>query len=267
MKLPLLGLLLAAACCFQPLIANAQSGSAGENHSFRGVSGVVMDPAWIARVDAIATEANNSDRAGVTAAKAGQNEEAEADYRHALSVFPYDGLAYQRLAELYASEGKTAEAIATYRQLMYPPKSSVASDIRTRENYVILLAQTGQWQEAVYVYDENAGWFPTGDLPCAAVQFNVNDPQPQAMEAAAHVALGADASCQEDFINKIDLARMQSEFDKAVQLEPTWDVAQFYDAFGIRRSGRWREARAAFAKIAATGNGPVEISAAKQAQM
>ena len=94
---------------------------------------------------------------GDEALKAGDTDGAIAAYLEARESQTQSGMALIRLAEAYTVAGRTEEAIAAYRQLIYPPPGqdwSHANQLSPtmQMNFALLLIQTGQQQEALAAY-------------------------------------------------------------------------------------------------------------------
>jgi len=94
---------------------------------------------------------------GDEALKANDTDGAIAAFLEARESQTQSGLALIRLAEAYTAAGRTEEAIAAYRQLIYPPPGqdwSHANQISPtmQMNFSLLLLQTGQEAEALAAY-------------------------------------------------------------------------------------------------------------------
>ena len=94
---------------------------------------------------------------GEEALKAGDTAGAIAAFLEAKQSETESLLALIRLAEVYTKVGQTNEAIAAYRQLIYPPQGqdwSHANQLRPslQMNFSLLLLQTGQEAEALAAY-------------------------------------------------------------------------------------------------------------------
>ena len=192
-------------------------------------------------------------RVGKEALQENRFPAAESAFRGAITIHTGWGPSYYGLAQALTAQGKTPEAIQIYRELIYPRSnwvSSTGTETRTLMNYAALLAQTGQWAEAVSIYEKALPDLPGGDLPKIDVHFDPRVPQPTELLAAAHIALGLAAN----FGNDSDDNRAVDEYRKALSLAPDWDLANFYYGFGLRHVGRRAEAQAPFAKAAQMGN-------------
>lgn len=223
------------------------------------------------------------DRAGTALMDTKQYAAAEHNFRRVVAIDPKRGLAYSRLANAQRAQGKTADALQTYRTLFYEvpminngpsdPKSKAAfrkmlqddparfgygpGTIGAQMNYVILLAQTGQWPEAVHFYEKALLRLGHGSMPKVDVHFNPEVPLPDHLQAAAHLVLGIDAD------NQAEYAKAIADYEEALRLQPSSGLIYFYYGNGLQRAGRRTEAKAAFAQAAQLEQGDVKAAAEK----
>ena len=208
-------------------------------------------------------------QAGKTALKAKNFAIAEEDFREILS--DNGGYAYFGLAEALTGEGKTEEALHAYQQLFDPHIGITMGGSyfpKMRLEYAFLLNQTGQWDKAIDYYEKALPDLPSGTLPKVDVQFVTDTPQPRELEAAIHVALGL----LNNFGGEADSnVKAMQEYQKALQLEPNWPIANFYYGFGWQqispadqaKFGSAAQAKAALQKAVKIGKGPVKKAAQK----
>lgn len=177
-------------------------------------------------------------------------KEAERDYQQALGVWPDNQAALYGLAKCSQAAGDKAKAIEYFRKEAY---SDNPAGKGFRENhadklmeFALLLAQTGQPDEAVYVYHHAAaGLNYMDDKPHLKVMLpTFGDAEwqipysPQALEAMAHVGLAVYS--QDD---KEKLAHLGA----AIKLQPDMPQAYYYKGYALwGESGRNREALAAY---------------------
>ena len=254
-------------------------------------------PAALARIQ----QAEADDRHGETAMQAGDFATAAADFKQAISddLNP-SGYLYYDLAMALTAQGHITEAIQTYRTLFYelPVKNCIGCDNPaiveayqkefsrklhadpTRYSrfgsdapdawmrYALLLDQTGQWKEAVYFYESALPDVPGGELPRIDAHFDPAVPQPVALAAAVHVALGI----KHAFRGELDGDdKAMQEYQKALQLAPNWGIANYYYGYGWRSLSpkskakllNEQQARAAFAKAVKYGKGDLKKAAEK----
>ena len=209
-------------------------------------------------------------QAGDAAMRAKDFTTAEADFRACISINPL-GAVKRKLAEVLTAEGRIPEALQEYQAVIYPGggHGDDYSDPRCLLNYAILLNRTGQWDKAVFMYEKALPTLPGGTMPQYAVQFDPDDPQSVALEAAAYVGLGLDSDfrCDDDVATGMHFDRAVAEFGKALALEPSWGMANYYYGYGLRKMGRKTEAQAAFKKAASLDQGNGDVKAAAEAAL
>jgi tetratricopeptide (TPR) repeat protein len=204
---------------------------------------------------------------------AGDYQTAEQTFRRALAVAEPGNLGWnpsaeRGLAEALAAQGKTGAALRIYRPLVYRYDmsrcSSVAQEMRTMMRFAVLLSQTGQWAEAVSVYEKAIPKANFGDAPKLDAHFNSQVPMPIQLEALAHVAVGLELSGND---NKAAFI----EFDKGRNLAPDAALISYYYGQGWQRLdpkdraalGSLQQARAALQKAVKFGKGDVKKAAQK----
>lgn len=215
---------------------------------------------------------------------AGNFAAAAITFRQAIAVGLNDPNAYIGLAESLNAQGKSVEALAAYRELIYelPVRQSTSSrdpekaaahraqvlqnptqrefgsaSVRVWMNYAILLCQSGQWAEAAAFYQRAAARVPTGDGPSLALQAGPSAPSLAELEAMAYVALGV------DYAYRLELEKAVAEYDQAWRLQPDSPMVNYYYGLTLKSLGRINEAKAAFRKAASLGSGDVKKAAEK----
>lgn len=202
---------------------------------------------------------------------AGNYPAAEQAFRTALAVAEPGNLGWnpsaeRGLAEALAAQGKIEESLQMYREVtrQYPDRmSSVAQDNRTLMRFAILLSQTGQWGEAVAVYEKALSKAVYGGTPKLDVHFDPQVPMPNQLQAMAHVAVGM------EYMGHNGNKEAFTEFDQALQLQPEVALTNYYYGFGWRRLERTspmkaanaQRAKAALQKAAALDQGEVKKAA------
>ncbi len=181
--------------------------------------------------------------------KKGKIEAALSSFRNAMEYLPNDPLALERIAETYTSADRLVEANQTYYKLFNEAKwQSVSGSPNVYLGYALVLAETGQAQEAVTFYHEGARRLNYIDgkqnLKVMLPAFGDAEWQipysPQALQAMAHVGLAIYS--QEE---KEKLAHL----DAAIKLQPNMPQAYYYKGQVLwSESGRNREALAAYQK-------------------
>lgn len=193
---------------------------------------------------------------------------AEKAFRAALALEGWNAEADPGLAEALAAQGKINEALRVYRTLIYQyPRnlSSVAHDRRTQMHYAILLSQTGQWQEAVSVYEKNLPSAVYGDAPKLDVHFDPRAPMPFQLQAMAHVASGM------EYTGHGQMKEAFGEYEQATHLAPDSAFANYYYGYGWQNLApkdrakllNQEQAKAAFSKAVQLGKGEIKEAAQK----
>ena len=235
--------------------------------------------------------ADEATREGEAAFRAGDLLTAETDFKHAIGLdetWPY---AYIGLAKAFTVQGDIDGAIQSYRTVFYdlslrnyataspeerekrrqevyknPTSDQWASD---GLRYALLLNQTGQWSEAVTVYNSALSSVPGGgDLPKLDLSFDLAHPNPVLFKAASHIALGllTNFGAGDDRNRKA-----MQEYEQALQLEPDWSLSNYYYGYGWQqldpkdraKMGSEQQARATLRKAVKIGKGPVKKAAQK----
>lgn len=173
-------------------------------------------------------------------------------YQHSLAVWENNAEADYGMANCYRALGDRAKELGAYRAAIY---SSNPADKGFRENdadklmeFALLLAQTEQTDEAVYVYHHAAAGLNYMDgkqhLKVLLPAFGDADGQvpysPQRLQALAHVGI---AVYSQDEKEKL------AHLDEAIRLQPDMPQAYYYKGqFLWSKPGRSREALAAYQK-------------------
>ena len=230
--------------------------------------------------------ANNLTKQGEAEFRSGNLNAAEALFRSAIYQAEYCGTAYAGLARVFVAKGQIFEAIECYRTLFYdismrgingPNKEDSRQKIYRNPvgasqyvadglRYALLLNRTGQWSEAVIVYNSALQGVPGGELPKLDLVFDASDPQPIAFEAAVRVALGLTLNFSADDDKNQEAMK---EYTKALSLEPDAALTNYYYGFGYQmlspteriRLGSAQHAEAALRKAVKIGKGPVKAAA------
>ncbi len=208
-----------------------------------------FDPAIVAAMQAKSAEAEAENAKGNNEMDAEDYHQAELYFRRAIAIVPNDHIYLENLAYALIGQGQKRAALQLLHNLFYQKgKSLVTSGNRLKPHmiYALLCDEAGNWREAVTAYNlvyplANDG----GSMPKLALVFEVSKPEPMLLAAAIHVCLGL-----KDFfsLSQGNLKSLQAlaQYRKALQLEPNWDVANFYYAQILRKLHRTKEAEAAF---------------------
>jgi tetratricopeptide (TPR) repeat protein len=197
---------------------------------------------------------------------------AEKDFKEALVLESDNATADPGLAEALAKQNKITEALQVYRNLIYQyPRnmSSVAQNVGTLMHYAILLSQTGQWKEAVSIYEKALPSAVYHGMPKLDVHFDPQIPMPVQLQAIAHVACGIELS------GHGDNPQAFKEYEKGSYLAPDSALVNYYFGDGWQqlspaeqaKFGRAAQAKAALQKAVRLGKGPVKKAAQKALRM
>ncbi len=226
-----------------------------------------MSPAAIARE----IQAGQDYKDGSNALRAKDYASAVASFQAALSNRP-DGPPYLGLAEALVGQGKTAEALQAYWSVFHPDAHNSWGGSyypRAQLEYALLLNQTGQWAEAVAMYEKALPNVSDRGMATINAHFDPAVPQPVALEAAARIGLGLEADWAGGEPGDFGADRAFQEYAKALQLQPNWAVANYYYGYGWQKLspaetakfGNAALVKAALQKAAALGTGDVKKNA------
>jgi tetratricopeptide (TPR) repeat protein len=244
------------------VVGTAKSGAAQTQHSpdHGGVSGSFQPsstPAWKAKYHKVAVFA----RAATAAMQSGDYAEAEANARAAVATGYDAGFAQETLAAALDAQGKSQEALQAYKEIA----NEGGNDPRNLLPYAQLLLKAGDWSGAVSAYNKALPLLDNGDMVRRSSDFAPNVPNPTALAAAIHTALGLQSDWR-GYHGTYQEMTQQSlvHFQQAAALEPNSPVTNYYVGYGLMRLGRRAEAQAAFKKAAALGQGYVREAAQKE---
>ncbi len=239
--------------------------------------------------------ADEATRQGETALREGNLPIAETNFRQAIAISETWTNAYEGLAKVLIAQGRAAEAIQIYRKIFYDlslrgmqsddPNETQAYKVEVYQNpvahggsggascedglrYALLLNKTGQWGEAITVYNSALPDVPSGDIPKIAIQFDPATPQTVIFESATRIALGLVDNFGVEPDHNLNA---MTEYQKALQLVPDSDLANYYYGFGWQRLdpkdrakfGNAQQAKAALLKAVKMGNADVKKAAEK----
>jgi tetratricopeptide (TPR) repeat protein len=203
--------------------------------------------------------AGRADTAGDAAWAKGDFAEAEADYRKAVDLWPEDTAALYGLGQCAARVGDPAAAVVFYRQAVYrhdvPPPQIGYSDNRPYRllEYAQLLAQTGEKDEALRIYQHAVGLLNYEDgvpnLKVPLPEFGAGT-HPTAAQFRAMILVGI-AIDREGWDNK----RVEANLDEAVALMPDSPIPYYYRAkYDEAHAGKRNLARPDFERAEQLGD-------------
>ena len=181
-------------------------------------------------------------KAGNTAADAGNIRQAKMDYQQALAAcFTYEN-ATLGLARCAVAEGDFITAVTYYRSAVYGHFEDDNIDLLTE--YILVLNQAGQGQEAVSLYDHVADLCKKGyavnkmDIPFPVFRLDGMDYAPAYLQAMTHLIRAVNSSNDDD-------KRIMSETQKAITLAPDASIVYFYKGILLSQTDK-SGAKAAF---------------------
>ena len=199
---------------------------------------------------------------------AGNPLAAEESFRAALALRSWNAAADPGLAEALTLQGKTAEALQVYRALIYQyPRnlSSAAQEMRTVMGFAMLLSRTGQWREAVAVYEKALPETRFGDAPKLDVHFDPNMPMSTQLQVMGHVAIGL------QYFGSGRDKEAFTEFERSLRLDPDSVFANYYYGYSWgammpsdkAKFGSFQQAKTALEKAVKLAKGPLKDKAQK----
>lgn len=229
-------------------------------HTITGYSGPIPSSA-APKMRANFLQRASLDSAAEAAQKAGDYAEAEIDARQALSLMKGDSQAQEILPAALDAQGKTDEALQAYKVLYDGGDVTPYNQLP----YARLLLKTGNWAQAVQVYNKQLPYLSNGDLMQMHSDFSPDVPRQSDLATAIHVGMGLELGWRGyhgTYQERIKQA--QGQFQQAVALEPNSSLAHYYVGYGLTRMGRRAEAQVAFKKAAALDNGDIQKAALKE---
>ena len=198
---------------------------------------------------------------------AGQYAQAEKEARQALALDKNFPVTEEILAAALDAQGKTQEALQAYQTVVEQYDKQMVNLLP----YSLLLLKSGQWKQAVTVYNQAISQLSEKDLLRANSHFSPDVPEPAALTVALHIARGVIFNAQSDWAGEGQHKEMMAEFGKALQLAPDSDLANYYYGFGWHslepkeraKMGSIQQAKASLRKAILLGKADVKEAAQK----
>ena len=207
----------------------------------RSMSAASMQPATPAQLAAM----DQAGRLGYAAANdlhLGNYAQAEAEARETISTGPLTaGFANEVLAAALEAQGKDQEALQAYHVMVVDQKASYP---RVLLPYAQLLLKSGQWAQAVTVYNQVLPHLPDvgphsetpvvhdGDQITANSHFSPDVPEPAALAVALHIARGLVYNSASTWSGESQNTEAMAEYGKALQTAPDNALANYYYGVG-----------------------------------
>lgn len=221
-----------------------------------GANPTPRTPEMQAQIDRI----ESLNHAAAVALHAGDYATAEADARASMAVGQDSGVAEELLAQSLEFQGREQEAYLAYKR-MVDARDDAPRDLLP---YALLSLKAGNWTQALAAYQKalrGLGLQESPVMPHMDLAFSPDDPQPTMLAAAIHVARGLtyNGGCDWAYNSQDDKAL--AEYQKALALDPNWDLANYYYGYGLQHLGRTAQASAAFQKTLKIAHGGVKLAA------
>lgn len=206
-------------------------------------------------------------RTAAASQHAGNYVQAEVEARQAMSTEILPGVAEEVLAAALDAQGKEQEALEAYRLII----NQVDRQPRNLIPYARLLLRSGQWEQAVTVYNASLPRLAEGEIMRANSHFSPDVPEPAALAVALHIAQGLTYKAGDDWAGESQHKEMMAEFGKALQLAPDSDLANYHYGYGWRnlspkeraKMGSIQQAKASLQKAILLGRADVKEAARK----
>jgi tetratricopeptide (TPR) repeat protein len=192
----------------------------------------------------------------------GNYVEAESEAREALAI-NNDGRAEEVLAAALEGQGRDKEALEAYRVMVVDEKAAYP---RVLLPYAQLLLKSGQWAQAVAVYNQALPSLGHEELEQITSHFTPDEPQPEALATAIHLERGQLYNAASDWAGEPQNTEAMTEYQKALQLAPNNALTNYYYGVGWHKLslaervkfGHSDQAKAALQKAAQLGDPSVK---------
>ena len=199
---------------------------------------------------------------------AGKYVQAEVEARQSLSLNPGDGVPAEVLAASLEGQSKDKEALEAYRVMVVDEKAMYP---RVLLPYAQLLLKSGQWAQALAVYNQALPSLGHEELERMTSHFSPDEPQPAALATAIHLERGQLYSAATDWAGEAQDTEAMAEYQKALQLAPNNALTNYYYGVGWHKLspaervkfGTAQQAKAALQKAVKIGNANVKAAARK----
>ena len=229
----------------------------------------VMQHVRIPISSAVEDSIRQSNQAAIAAAAnlhVGRYAQAEAEARESISLEFLLDPGREVLAAALAAQGKDQEALQEYHIIVVDRADHHA---RNLVPYAQSLLKSGDWKEALSIYNEALSRFPNAELASESAHFSPDVPEPAALAVALHIQRGRLYNAAPNAAGQTQNTEAMGEYGKALQLAPDNALTNFYYGSGWQRLtptekakfGNAAQAKAALGKAARLGEGDVRKNA------
>ena len=217
---------------------------------------------------ALMQQTREMDSDAARALHAGRYAEAEAEARESIALRPHSaGVNEEVLAAALDAQGKDKEALRQYQTVV----EHYDKQPRNLLPYAQLLLKSGQWAQAVAVYNEALPSLGHEELEQITSHFSPDVPQPEALATAIHLERGQLYNAASDWAGEPQNTEAMAEYAKALQLAPDNALANYYYGVGWHKLspaerikfGHAAQAKAALTKAAQSDDSSVKKMAAE----
>lgn len=229
---------------------------------------------------ALHAEAAQLQNAAAKDLHAGKYALAESEARQSLALFEGSGVSEEVLASALEAQGKDQEALQQYHVMVVDGKDRFP---RNLVPYAQLLLKSGQWAQAVAVYNQVLPGLPDvsvhtedlsirdSELIAANSHFSADVPEPAALGTALHIARGMVYSSTPSWSGDIQNTEAMKEYEKALELAPDNALTNYFYGVGWQKLsptermkfGTVQQAKAHLRKAEKVGNANVKAAAKK----
>jgi tetratricopeptide (TPR) repeat protein len=191
---------------------------------------------------------------------AGNYVRAEDEARQSEALDVLAGVSQEVLAAALDAQGKDQEAIQEYRAM------AIGGQPRNLLPYAELLLKSGQWAQAVAVYNQALPRLGHEELEQITSHFLPDVPEPTGLAIAIHLERGRLFSGTTSWGGETQNTEAMTEYAKALQLAPDNALANYYYGVGWHKLspaervkfGHADQAKAALQKAAQAGDASVK---------
>lgn len=219
------------------------------------------------QAQARADESYRLARTAAVSLHSGDYAKAEGEAREAVALEILPSIADEVLAASLDSQGKNQEALQIYKTLV----SYGVCNPRNLLPYAQLLLKSGDWKQALKMYNQAGSQFPTGSLMFVPSHFSSDVPEPGALATALYIEHGRLYNAGTNWAGQAQNIEAMAQYAKALQLSPNNAVVNYFYGTGWQKLspaegakfGDAAQAKAALQKAVKLGKPDVKEAAQK----